>query len=561
MQRNARARVESGAFVLIVIGCLVAVNLLAVKVLHKLRFDLTKRGLYSLSVGTHRTLNRLNDQMTVTVYWTPNQPPPANDERLLREQLEEYAAASNGNIVLRYVTTDNDEGRRRQADSASCPHRGIQVVQEGQATLMDVYRCVTFQYKNHTDRLEFVVPGAEGLEYQITTIIKKMLDGERRIGFLTGHDEASPEQALPYLSRIMQEAHLSYSTTTVDLHGGEQDVPADIKGLIIMGPTRRIEERELRRINAYLMRGGAVAVFAGGVNTTGSDLEPTGARAEHNLNQLLEGYGVTINPDLVIDPRSIDAIVQYGEMRGRIRMFTYPALLQEGLDQSHPTVFRLPMIVTPFVSSLTLNEGRARQNGTSLTRIGRTSAGSTAQRDTFDLQAMELWQRRNTVFNRGGGPFQVAVALEGQLRSAFDGAAPPSGDGGATGTPPADVPSHATAEHPARLLVVGSGKLFGIDQLRAIAPLQQGMPTNIEMLLDVFDWLSQDPDLLAVRAKTVAEPDLSGDVSEGRKNAFKWGSILGMPFLIGLLGLALSTWRNKRRQAFTMANYLSQPSR
>ncbi|MBK8697479.1 MAG: hypothetical protein IPN17_35800 [Deltaproteobacteria bacterium] len=84
----------------------------------------------------------------------------------------------------------------------------------------------------------------------------------------------------------------------------------------------------------------------------------------------------------------------------------------------------------------------------------------------------------------------VAAALEGQLRSAFAG--------NDTDHPPA----HATSEHPARLLVVGSGKVFHIDQLRAIAPLQNGMPTNVQMLLNVFDWLSQDPDLLAVRART-----------------------------------------------------------
>ncbi|MBK8697480.1 MAG: Gldg family protein [Deltaproteobacteria bacterium] len=94
----------------------------------------------------------------------------------------------------------------------------------------------------------------------------------------------------------------------MDLHGGEEEIPADNKGLIIMGPARRIEERELRRINSYLMRGGSVAIFAGGTNITGADTRPTAARAEHNLNALLEGYGVTINPDVILDYQASDSI-------------------------------------------------------------------------------------------------------------------------------------------------------------------------------------------------------------------------------------------------------------
>jgi ABC-type uncharacterized transport system involved in gliding motility auxiliary subunit len=51
-------------------------NLLAVKVVTRLRFDLTKRELYTLSQGTRRTLGRLTDTVTITVYWTPTSPRP-----------------------------------------------------------------------------------------------------------------------------------------------------------------------------------------------------------------------------------------------------------------------------------------------------------------------------------------------------------------------------------------------------------------------------------------------------------------------------------------------------
>lgn len=546
MERRSQARAETGAFVAIALVAVVLLNVLAVKVLHA-RVDLTKRGLYSLSNGTRRTLGRLTDNLTITIYWTPDQPAPANDdERLLREQLDEYVAAGRGHLEVRWVRTDNDE-RKRQAEGANCTKRMLQTVntQSDQANLAEVYRCITFSYLRSTEQIPFVNPGVEGMEYQITSIVKKMIDPERAIGFLTGHDEGSPETALPYLSRILQEAHLGYTTRSVDLHGGEEDIPSDIKGLVIMGPSRRIEERELRRINSYLMRGGSVAVFAGGTTITGSDTRPTAARNESNLNALLEGYGVTINPDVVLDFQASDSVQEIEQGRARIPMFTYPALAAQrdrggpGIDTSHPAVFRLPGVILPFVSSLSVNTSRAREHGTELTELARTSDRSVVQRERFELDAIELLQRRQQIFGNARASYVVGVALEGQLRSAFA-----AND---TDHPPA----HAPADHKARLLVVGSSKVFHIDQLRAIAPLQNGMPTNVQMLLNVFDWLSQDPDLLAVRAKDVSEPSLQA-VSDTKKQLFKWGSIIGLPLLVGVLGVVLMNLRARKRAEITL---------
>ena len=180
MERRSQARAQTGAFVAIALAAVVLINVLAVKVLH-LRLDLTRRSIYSLSQGTRRTLGRLTDNLTITVYWSPDQPAPANDdERLLREQLDEFAAASSGRLVVRWVRTDNDE-RRRSADSASCTKRQLQSInqQTQQVALTNVYRCISFSYLRSTEQLPFVPPGVEGIEYQVTSIVKKMIDPER----------------------------------------------------------------------------------------------------------------------------------------------------------------------------------------------------------------------------------------------------------------------------------------------------------------------------------------------------------------------------------------------
>lgn len=563
MERRQQARVQSGAFVAMMVASMVFVNLLAVKVLraHWFRKDLTARQLYTLSQGTTRVLGSLTDSLSITVYWTPDQPAPANDdERLVREQMDQYVAFGNGRVEVRYVRTDNDD-RNAEAGRANCTKRALQVVDSraGDARFQEVYRCITFSYGTKTERMDFVPPGIEGLEYSVTSIIKKMRDPERTIGFLTGHDEVTPENGMPYLSRFITEEHLGYTTRTVDLRGGDDDIPNDIKGLIVMQPQRAISERELRRINGYLMRGGAVAIFAAGITQSGRDINPTIARAEHGLNALLEGYGATLNADLVLDAQASPSLQEIEGQRLQLPMPIYPMLGARreddgaGIDASHPAFFRLPFVNLPFVSTLTLNASRARENGTRFSILARTSPRSVVQSGTFEADLEQILPRARTMFASERSPSVVAVAWEGQLRSAFTGSAPAAqADGGvapAANTPP--VPDKASADRPARLLLVSSGRLFHIEQLGAVARVQPGGPPNLRMIQNTFDWLSQDADLLAVRAKNVAEPNLR-EITDTKKNLFKWGHIVGLPLLVGVLGVFITRSREAARKAIKL---------
>ena len=373
MERRSQARLESGAFVFIMIAVAVFLNALAAKVLH-VRADLTKRELYSLSLGTKRTLERLTDHLKITVYWTPDQPAPAGDDaRLLREQLDEYVAASRGKIDLEWVRV-TDADTKTRAEGASCREGVLQTVREQQMQAVRVFRCLSFNYLRSSEHMDFVPINVEGLEYQVTSIVKKMIDPERPIGFLSGHGEVAPETDMPFLSRYLERERLRYTTRVVDLHGGDDDIPADIKGLVIMNPTRRIEERELRRINAYLMRGGSVAVFASGVNVSGTTSSPTSAASEHNLAPLLSGYGVTLRPNVILDARATPSMIEVnGEGLPIPRMFTYPLLAEDGLNQAHPMTFRLPLFVTPYASPMDIDRSRycdARDEEEAKTKCG-----------------------------------------------------------------------------------------------------------------------------------------------------------------------------------------------
>ena len=72
------------------------------------------------------------------------------------------------------------------------------------------------------------------------------------------------------------------------------------------------------------MRGGSVAVFASGVNVSGTTSSPTSAASEHNLAPLLSGYGVTLRPNVILDARATPSMIEVnGEGLPIPRMFTY----------------------------------------------------------------------------------------------------------------------------------------------------------------------------------------------------------------------------------------------
>lgn len=468
MERKTRARAESAAFIAVVAVALVLVNILAIRYFS--RWDLTRRQLFTLSEGTRRIVSGLRDELTITVYWTPGQPPPAQeDERFVRDQLDEYRALARGRIRVRWVNTDND-ARRGEADRAGCDKRALQAVnaREAQATIVEAYRCITFEYLGNREKIDFLPPGVTGLEYEVSSIIKNIMTPadrrERVIGFLGGHGELTPDQGLNYLTQLLEQQHSNYRVRTINLNGGENPVPSDIKGLVIANPTQRIEERELRQLDAYLMRGGSIAVFASGVNMSSVDpISASGTPAEHHLNDWLSHYGFNIETNVVLDERSTDVVVPMGRSAARLRLVTWPAIIamrgrptqddlreQGGLDPDFPVVFRLPEIIATYPSSIRIDQGAVRRTGGTLRIFGRTSPRSVLRTSDFDLSLDDIRRDGVRIFSRSNGPHIVAAALEGRFRRAFDPPAPGTQNAG-----PADVPERATQN--ARIMVVSSG--------------------------------------------------------------------------------------------------------
>ena len=62
-----------------------------------------------------------------------------------------------------------------------------------------------------------------------------------------------------------------YTFDDVDLKGGDAEIDDDLDGLIITQPGKDLTEKELRRIDQFVMKGKSLAVFASAVNMKAND--------------------------------------------------------------------------------------------------------------------------------------------------------------------------------------------------------------------------------------------------------------------------------------------------
>jgi ABC-type uncharacterized transport system involved in gliding motility auxiliary subunit len=562
-----RAASESLIFLLFVGGILILLNVLAAY-LPSPRIDLTQNGLFSLAEGSERLVSSLDDRVEVTAYFTENLPPPFNaTERQVRDLLAEYAAASNGQFIVRFVNP-NDEAKQDAARADGIQPVAHQKIEEDQVAVVEGYRGMALRYLDRARTIP-VIQDTTGLEYIITSAIKELVGERKPIGIVGGHGGPSLEQGLTSLSSVLS----LYDVREVD---ASQDIDPALAALLVVGPQEPFSDQELRRIDQYVMRGGSLGVFGGtSAVDLGGQAGPSARALSSRIDGLLGAWGVQLSSKLVADaqcsrapmagPMGLQVLVPYPPI---------PVLQLEEAELEHPVMFRLASPMLPFVSPLEVGEAPANTKLTVLASSSQDSWTMSGQTISLAPRNPREWQ-----MSTEAGPFDLMVAIEGKLPSAFS--APLNEDtADAIAAPP-------VAEKDVRVLVVGTSS-FLEDAFMPPRPPQGEVQMNaaLALALNAIDWLAADSDLIAIRAKTTEEPALDipdsvlaaegtaltaaeqGDEGgveaalaqrkaaieswDGKKRAFRWSNTLGIPFLVVLYGLFRWRQRSNKKKTLTL---------
>lgn len=496
MKRNWTSR----AILLLTAAILAVVNLIGLNWFA--RIDMTDDEVYSLSDASIELVRNLDDPVTIKAFFTKDLPAPyAANRRFLQDKLDEYRAFGGRNVQYDFIDPSDSDEFRAEAERYRIPAVQIQVVENDNLQIKNAYMGVAIQYQDERETIG-VVQELSNLEYDITTAIRKMQrDRLPIVGFLQGHGEPDPTQAMP---RLMDELRKRLDVRSVTIDSTSFSTKPDI--LIVVAPTDSIPDDHLRTIDRFMQEEGKAAFF---VNRVNADLQQGfGMVQDTGLEGLLASYGATINPDLVMDRQSSAINVQ--RQAGFFRVLEavqYPFLPIVTSFSENAMVRRLGELRLFFASSI---DTAGVPAGVSAEPLAFSTPASALQTGFFMLQPQALPERELS-----DGPFTLAAAYSGQFPSPY---------------------GHPRTAAESRMVVVGDGDF--VNETFA-GPI----PSSIELVLNAVDWLVIDDDILAIRAKKI-DPRPLDPIEDGLKAPIKYFTLLFPPFLVVLVGVF--RWRRRK---------------
>jgi gliding-associated putative ABC transporter substrate-binding component GldG len=450
----------------------------------------------------------------VKAYFTEDLPAPYNNNRrAVLDILNDYKAYSKGNLQYEFINPQGEKGEQDAQQQGISPVQ-VQVVNEDKLEVKRGYLGLVMMYEDRKEVLP-VVQNLSSLEYDMSSALKRLTNRtKKKIGFTTGHGEAE----MSGMRQIVQSISQQYDVTPVDLSKGDP-VPADIAALLVIAPSNRFQDSARYQLDQYLMRGGRIAFMLNRVN---ANLQMRmGQPLDVGLDDLLQEYGVRVNPDLVRDAQcaNISVMQQQGSFTFQSQV-PFPYIpVASNFNTANPLVKDLQSLILHFTSSIDTTGAAAR--GLKEEVLVRSSKRSGRQTGFFMIDPFQRYAPADLA--EEGIP--LAVLIDGSFKSFFVGKQPAAA---------------ITASPETHLIVVGDGDFMKDDFL--------GNRGNVTFFANIVDYLADDAGLITIRSKNVAAPPLD-QVSDGTKKLLKYSNLLGPPLIIIAYGLL--RWR--RRVAFKKA--------
>lgn len=608
-EQKRKAAAQTGLYLVIVAAIAVVANVLSTGIYTRL--DLTKNDRHTLSEGSGRLVRGLKSPIQVDAYVMRGIAQLDASTRDLTDLLKEYRRSGSGKFEFTLIEANTDE-LRTQAKEAGLQEMAVAAESgESGAALQNGYMGLVFKYGSEKVVIPQIPPGAaQGLEFWISNKIREIRDKaddkKHRIGVVTGKDELKlsdknllPRQGQggsPTIQSVLEQSFPFYKIEDLDLKNGDQAIDKDLAGVIITQPQKEYTEKELRRVDEFLMLGGkSLVVYASAVTLKPQDPSMTASLDLHGLDKLLVGYGLGIQKDAVLDFGG-----QFGMAvptnRGMVRM-GHPGIAKvvddprlEGdeklLDSGFAGFFRLDEMSFPFPSSIKLDKSKQPAD-VKIYAVARTTPQTSLQTGTtINLKPFQTPKQSKPQSQQ-----VIAAVAEGKLKSAFS----VGGEG---------VSQNAQAASGSRVLLVASSlfltnpfayagngpemggqfQMFGAVggdqelQMYGMAYARGYLERMIISFKNTLDWMSGDQDLLAASAKIISEPNLSyADISppkldasaneqevraaeekyKGERKAIQgkvqWTLIIGVPALFGIFGIARWRRRDALRTQFKAA--------
>ena len=477
MAREKVYQASSGVLaVLLAAALVVMVNWLGYR--HYVRADWTGSKMYTLSEKSLNVLKDVKDEVQVVVFMTGSTPLYSETKELLAR----YQAVAP-KLKVEYIDPDRDPLRTKtlaQQFGVSAANTVV-FAAAGRQKYVTSDQLAEYDYSGMQMGQAPKMKAFKGEEQFTAAILGVVNPKVPKIYFTTGHGENDPdgfeEDSLSQFKEALKRDNLEVAKASL-LSGA---VPEDCDLLIVAGPAAPFADPEKAALKAYLDKGGRALVLLDPV--LGGQMRPSG------LEEMLAGFGVLVNNDLVIDPSR------------RLPFFDLSAVYITDF-RSHPVVKGLAnvAVLLPVARSVTTTAAA----GFTQTILLTTSNEGWGETDLAGILAQKP-VARDAVDTPG--PVALGVAVE----------------------------SETDKETGLRLVVLGNAAFLTNAQLANAG--------NLNLGVNAVNWLARREQALGIAPRSPEQVQLFLNAAQMR--GIYLVSLLAMPGAAIALGVAV-WWRRRR---------------
>jgi ABC-type uncharacterized transport system involved in gliding motility auxiliary subunit len=423
MQINRKAL--SGTALVVLAVLFVAVMLLVNVVFRGARADLTQNHLYTLSEGTKKIINSIDEPINLYLYFSDKGSQDLPQLRTyytrVREMLEEMTSRSGGKIKLELIDPlpfSEDEDRASSL--------GLQAVPGGAGGEKIYFGLAGTNSTNGQSSIPFFQPDKESfLEYDVAKLVHELsMTKKPVVGLLSG---------LPIASVFDPETRQMREAWAVDQQWSQlfemrpltpanlKSIDNDVNVLVVVHPKQLPDDVQFA-IDQFVLRGGHLLVFVDpSAELDDSAADPANPMAammadkSSDLPKLFKAWGIEYDPKKVVLDRTRALPISLGEGQAPVR---HPAILgftAEDLNGDEVTTANLQTINVSTAGYFELSKDVKDEKLTPL--IQTTGDATTAPADR--LRMMQDPSALYNDYKPGGEHLIVAARLSGKFKTAF----------------------------------------------------------------------------------------------------------------------------------------------
>jgi len=520
---STRTQQRLGASALVLVFVALVVGVIVSNALFKgIRLDLTENSLYTLSDGTRRILDRIDEPINLYYYYseqaTRDIPSLRDYADRVREMLEEFEDASGGKLQLSVIDPlpfSEEEDRAAQFGlTAAALQAASDPVYMGLAGTNSV---------GDEETIPFFQPDKEAfLEYDVAKLVSRLANPERGvIGLVAGvpmGPQFNPQTQRPTQPWVIYEQARQLFEIR-DLGTSFDSVPHDVGLLWIVQP-KNLSNATQYAIDQFVMRGGNAVIFVDPVAAVDANaaegmppgMPPIGQASD--LPLLFGGWGIEFTATQVVTDARLALPISTGFSDRPVRHYGYLGIGAAGMNDGDIVTDQLSSINAAMAGRISLAEG-----STAAFEPLLSSTPASALMPASQFSFLPDPSTLQDGFTPGGEAMVIAARISGTLPSAFPDGAPETSistedddtadaaeetDAGAAAD--GDAAHLAESVEPVNLIVVGDVDLLGDSmwvQLQRFFGQQiaNAFASNGAFVMNALENLSGSSDLIAVRSR------------------------------------------------------------